>query len=152
LPPNVLIGVDHVVEIARVGVEHADLAANGLDDSRVRMPDRRDVVVEIEISATLDVEHVDAFGAFHPDRLLVEQDRSLAERSQSSFHRLPEFGAHRRRTALVEGVQRQNFSFLLHRKPPLTAPCASQSDRCSDRAAAIPRSAWRNVRIPTTSS
>ena len=33
------IDIDDVVEIARVDVERADLAANGLDDARMRMPD-----------------------------------------------------------------------------------------------------------------
>ena len=90
------IGVDAVVQIARMDVELGDLPADRLDHARMAMPDRGDVVVDVEIAAPLGVVHPDAFGADHPDRLFVEKHRPSTEMTQTLLDSLAQRRIERR--------------------------------------------------------
>src|ERR1700677_2710824 len=112
------------------------------------MPDRGDVVIEIKIAAAFGIEHPDAFGALHPQRLLIEQHRSRTERPQTALDGVLQRGIHRGQVAAVKGVQRQDFLFPVHRAPSLTGAGRHRGvDR--DYTARLPPTAWINVALST---
>ncbi len=107
------IGVDAVVQIARVDVELGDLPTDRLDHARMAMSDRWDIVVDVEVATPFRVIHPDAFGPDHSDRLFIEENRLSAEMAQALPDSLAQRGTERARGLWIEGVQRQNFLFLL---------------------------------------
>lgn len=108
------IGVDDIIEITRVGIELADLPADCLDHGRMRMPDRGNVVVDIEIAPAFGIMHPDAFGAHHADRLPVEQHRVRTERLHPSLHSRAQTRTCGCLRLRVEGIQRQNVLVARH--------------------------------------
>src|ERR1700722_1974136 len=84
------------------------------------MPDGGHIVVEIKITPAFGIEHPEAFGALHAQRLLIEQHRSRAERPQTALDSVLQRSIHRGQATAVEGVQRQDFLFSMHRAPSLT--------------------------------
>lgn len=70
---------DDFAEITRVGVERGRLPRQRLDDTWMAMPDRSDVVVGIEILATLGIVEPDAAATHEMDRAAVEGAIGRAE-------------------------------------------------------------------------
>lgn len=78
--------VEHTfVQVARVGVEHAGLAGNGLDHVRVAMADRGDVVVGVEMGPALGVVQPHAFATHRVQRRVVEQAVGRAEHARAAL-------------------------------------------------------------------
>ncbi len=98
------IGVDAVVQVARVDVELGGLSTDRLDHTRMAMSDRRDVVVDVEVAAPLGVEHPDAFGPDHPDRLFIEKHGPSTEMAQALPDSLAQLGIEGARGLRIEGV------------------------------------------------
>src|SRR6185437_3354227 len=109
------------------------------------MPDRGHVIIKIKVTPAFGIEHPDAFGMLHPQRLLIEQHRSRTERPKTAFDGAPQRGIHPGQIAAVEGVQRQDFLFSAHRAPSFSSALADINRIDSDDAARLPTTAWINV-------
>ena len=70
---------NRVVQIARIGGQCLHLPADRLGHRRVAMPERRDVVVGVEIAAPLRVDQPGAFAPHDVQRPLVHQAVGRAE-------------------------------------------------------------------------
>src|ERR1700722_6969007 len=113
------------------------------------MPDGGHIVVETKITPAFGIEHPDAFGALHAQRLLIEQHRSRAERPQTALDSVLQRSIHRGQVTAVEGVQRQDFLFSVPRAPSLTGAGGHQNGVGSDDAVRLSPTAWINVVLST---
>lgn len=77
---------DRFVQIARMGIELAGLVGERRHDMGVAMPDRSDVVVDVEIGAAFRIVEPDAFAADHMHRIGIEQPIGRAEQAPAPVH------------------------------------------------------------------
>ncbi len=87
---------DELAGVPGVRVEGGRLAGDRLDHPRVAVPDRRHVVVGVQVGLPAGVEQVHALAADDPHRVPVEQLVGRAEQARPPLHYPAKFG--------VEGV------------------------------------------------
>ena len=73
-------------QVPRVRVQPRRLLGDGRDDPRMRVPDRRDVVVRVEVVGAVAVEQVRALAAHELERLAVEEPVGGAEGGGAAAH------------------------------------------------------------------
>jgi hypothetical protein len=80
------VAKDIIVEIARVGVEESELLLDGRDDTRVRVADEGDVVVDVEIGLAGFVAKILAPAANDFERTIVRNTEIATQELPSSGH------------------------------------------------------------------
>ena len=91
------VSQDQLVEIAGVRIERRRLLRDSRHHVRMTVPDRRHVVVDVEITVALRVEHPHALCADEMQRLLIKQlvrraEDTLPAREQRSQRRIELLG------------------------------------------------------------
>ena len=69
------------VQVARMGIEDGGLSRQGRDHVRMAMPDRRDVVVDVEIGVAFGIVEPHAFAAHDMNGVGVEQPIGRPEKA-----------------------------------------------------------------------
>jgi hypothetical protein len=117
-----------------MNVEPRRLGGNGRDHMRVAMPDRRHVVIHVQILITGGIKQIHAIAAHHLYGLLVEQHRSRAEGGAARGQAFLQPGVKAEGVTIIEAVEGENLLWSTHR-----AGSSAYCRRYSTPKATVPR-------------